>query len=53
MSLPERKAVERKEGAVGMIIMVEEKKWAGYEYRLTGNVIYVNADRIVYAEYQK
>lgn len=35
-----------------MIIRVDEKKWAGYEYRLTGNVIYVNADRIVYAEYQ-
>lgn len=34
-----------------MIIRAEEKKWAGFEYRLTGNVLYVNDSRIVYAEY--
>lgn len=36
-----------------MIIKVEEKKWTGCKYELTGNVLYVNADRIVYAEYQQ
>lgn len=34
-----------------MIIRAEEKKWAGFEYRLTGKVLYVNDSRIVYAEY--
>ena len=34
-----------------MIIRVEEKKWTGLKYGLTGNMIYVNVDRIAYAEY--
>ena len=34
-----------------MIIRVEEKKWTGLKYGLTGNVLYVNDSRIVYAEY--
>lgn len=34
-----------------MVIRAEEKKWMGFEYRLTGNVLYVNDSRIVYAEY--
>lgn len=34
-----------------MIVRAEKKKWTGTEYRLTGNVLYVNDSRIVYAEY--
>ena len=34
-----------------MIIRAEEKKRTGLKYGLTGNVLYVNVSRIVYAEY--